>query len=307
MNYWWVNQNQTYKHEVGGGYLWSPKVSKNGARNRFYDSMTEVQPGDIIFSFCDTYIKAVGIASGTCEPQEKPSEFGAAGDYWNSDGWMVPVQFFELNHPLRPKDFISEIAPHLPNKYSPIKGTGDGNQVYLAPVPNEMGEVLVRLLGGQVEKVRMMASVLDDVEDVLSIAEGSAAYTLPKTQQIQLIKARLGQGLFRSRVAVIEPFCRVTGIDDLRFLVASHIKPWSKSTDAERLDGKNGLLLAPHIDLLFDRGFISFSSDGDVIRSEHLPQKISEKFSLGKPVIRRVLRPEQALYMCYHVQHIFKG
>ena len=25
MRYWWVNQNQTYKQELGGGYLWSPK------------------------------------------------------------------------------------------------------------------------------------------------------------------------------------------------------------------------------------------------------------------------------------------
>jgi hypothetical protein len=46
MRYWWVNQNQTYKHEVGGGYLWSPKRNANGARNPFYESMREVSPGD---------------------------------------------------------------------------------------------------------------------------------------------------------------------------------------------------------------------------------------------------------------------
>lgn len=36
MRYWWVNQNQTYEHEIRGGYLWSPKVNANGARNPFY-------------------------------------------------------------------------------------------------------------------------------------------------------------------------------------------------------------------------------------------------------------------------------
>ena len=41
MRYWWVNQNQTYVHEVGGGYLWSPKINADGSRNRFYDAMTE--------------------------------------------------------------------------------------------------------------------------------------------------------------------------------------------------------------------------------------------------------------------------
>lgn len=65
MNYWWVNQNQTYVHEVGGGYLWSPKVNANGRQNRFYDSMTEAVPGDVVFSFCDTYIKAIGVVTGT--------------------------------------------------------------------------------------------------------------------------------------------------------------------------------------------------------------------------------------------------
>lgn len=54
MRYWWVNQNKTYVHEVGGGYLWSPKVYANGRRNRFYDSMTEAAPGDVVFSFCNT-------------------------------------------------------------------------------------------------------------------------------------------------------------------------------------------------------------------------------------------------------------
>jgi hypothetical protein len=57
--YWWVNQNQTYRHEVQGGYLWSPKRNANGARNPFYESMREVAPGDLIFSFMDTRILAL--------------------------------------------------------------------------------------------------------------------------------------------------------------------------------------------------------------------------------------------------------
>ena len=56
MKFWWVNQNQTYKHEVPGGYLWSPKVKKDGSRNIFYDTMERVQHGDIVFSYSDTFI-----------------------------------------------------------------------------------------------------------------------------------------------------------------------------------------------------------------------------------------------------------
>ena len=73
MKYWWVNQNQTFKAEVGGGFLWSPKTRADGVRNQFYDNMLEVEPGDVIFSFCDTRIKAVGIALQRAVSAEKPS------------------------------------------------------------------------------------------------------------------------------------------------------------------------------------------------------------------------------------------
>ena len=53
MKYWWVNQNQTFKAEVEGGFLWSPKTRADGARNQFYENMRDVEPSDIIFSYCD--------------------------------------------------------------------------------------------------------------------------------------------------------------------------------------------------------------------------------------------------------------
>jgi hypothetical protein len=133
MRHWWVNQNQTYAHEVGGGFLWSPKVNKNGARNQFYDNMREVLPGDVVFSFCDTLIKAVGVAQGNAKSAGKPTAFGHAGANWGDEGWLVPVKFTELKSPIRPKDHIDVLAPTLPQKYSPLRSNGDGLQsVYLA-------------------------------------------------------------------------------------------------------------------------------------------------------------------------------
>ena len=72
MRYWWVNQNQTYRHEVPGNYLWSPKRKANGDRNPFYDFMREVAPGDVVFSFADTLIRAVGIANSHAYEAPKP-------------------------------------------------------------------------------------------------------------------------------------------------------------------------------------------------------------------------------------------
>jgi putative restriction endonuclease len=78
MRYWWVNQNQTYRAEVRGSFMWSPKQNANGARNQFYENMRDVSPGDVVFSFCDTRIKALGVVTGGAETGPKP-DFGAAG------------------------------------------------------------------------------------------------------------------------------------------------------------------------------------------------------------------------------------
>jgi hypothetical protein len=97
--------------------------------------------------------------------------------------------------------------------------------------------------------------------------------SLGDTDREAIIRARRGQGLFKQRVMNIETKCRITGINNPFHLVASHCKPWRDSSNDERLDGENGLLLTPSIDHLFDRGFIGFEDSGKLIISPvaHLP------------------------------------
>jgi putative restriction endonuclease len=308
MKHWWVNQNQTYQHEVGGGFLWSPKTNSNGGRNRFYDAMTETAVGDVIFSFCDTLIKAVGVVTGPHQSAPKPTEFGTTGEYWSHEGWFVPVQFTELTAPIRPKDWMSQIGPVLPEKYSPLQANGNGNQgVYLAPVPDNMANVLRGLLGKQVEGI-VAASVVDDDpqadQEQQRILDNKS---ISITERVQLVKARVGQGLFRSRVGDMEPMCRLTGIRDRRFLRASHIKAWAFSTNVEKLDGANGLMLSPHVDHLFDKGFISFNDDGSLLMGKNLPATLMSAWSLTQAIPIRALTPEQAAFMAYHRDNHFLG
>ena len=147
MRYWWVNQNQTYRAEVRGSFMWSPKRNANGARNQFYDNMRSVAPGDVIFSFCDTRIKAIGVVTGPAETGPKP-DFGSAGVNWSEEGWFVPVDYCTLEHRVRPKDHIGIIRPFLPAKYSPLQTNGDGLQsVYLAELPEPLAQALIGLIG----------------------------------------------------------------------------------------------------------------------------------------------------------------
>jgi putative restriction endonuclease len=281
MRYWWVNQNQTYAQEFIGGYLWSPKRNANGARNPFYESMREVAPGDLVFSFRDTRIPALGVAQSYCWESPKPPEFGSFGQNWEAIGWRVKVGFKELAHKIRPKDHMNFLGPLLPNKYSPLQLNGNGLQsVYLTEVPVPLAKGLIGLIGSEATTIATSAATvlpvsadeLDAWEQALE-AEVASDASVPETTRQSIVQARVGQGLFKERVRKIESRCRITGVDNPVHLVASHCKPWRDCSNEERLNGENGLLLTPSIDHLFDRGFIGFEDDGRVIISPvaHLP------------------------------------
>lgn len=97
---------------------------------------------------------------------------------------------------------------------------------------------------------------------------------LTKTEREAVINARIGQGVFRDNlIKKYNGRCVVTGVDNKRILVASHIRPWSVSTNEQRLSAENGLLLSPLYDKLFDIGLITFSEDGQIICSKELENK----------------------------------
>jgi HNH endonuclease len=275
MRYWWVNQNQTYRHEVEGGYIWSPKRNANGARNPFYEAMREVSPGDLVFSFAGTRILAIGIAQSYCYESPKPVEFGSSGQNWENVGWRVSLQFTQLSNRVRPKDHIEILRPLLPGRYAPLQPNGNGLQsVYLTEIPEVLAEVLIGLIGREVVPIsaagrEVKPVVTDDLDAWERKLERSVAddVSIPETDRLAIIRARKGQGIFKERVSQIESRCRITGVENPVHLVASHCKPWRDATNEERLDGENGLLLTPSIDHLFDRGFIGFEGNGQLIVS----------------------------------------
>src|SRR5258706_10814126 len=278
MRYWWVNQNQTYRHEVPGNYLWSPKRNANGHRNPFYDFMREIAPGDVVFSFADTLIKAIGVASSNAYEAPKPLEFGQAGAYWDNIGWRVDVRFAELRLPIRPSEHMNVLAPLLPDRYSPLLQTGTGLQsVYLTRISELFAGALVDLIGAEARSLILGHRVAEEraVQPAIGLVEWEehemnrvrADADVSETTRQAIVLARRGQGLFKQRVMRIERACRITGVTREEHLHASHCKPWRDATNDERLDGENGLLLTPNADHLFDRGFIGFEDNGDVLIS----------------------------------------
>lgn len=319
MRYWWVNQNQTYRHEVPGGYLWSPKRKSNQAQNPFYDFMREVMPGDIIFSFSNTFIRAIGIAGSYAYEAPKPLEFGQAGAYWNDIGWRIDVTFHELVSQIRPADHMAVLCPHLPNKYAPLRPNGAGLQsVYLTVLPEEFAMTLVDLLGveahrlvGQFHLAEQLPAYTDAGAGLVEWEEHELGQvktdaSLAETEKEAIVLARRGQGLFKKRVMLIERSCRITGVNREEHLRASHCKPWRDATNEERLDGENGLLLTPSMDHLFDRGFIGFEDSGKTIISPvaHKDSLVRMGLDPGNPPNVGSFSSGQRQYLEFHRQNV---
>jgi len=170
----------------------------------------------------------------------------------------------------------------LPDRYSPLQANGNGIQsIYLTELSLNFAEVLSGLIGNEVRP--LIESSADDLVsfqnerivtgDDLDVWERrleeqvETDISVNETDREAIVRARRGQGLFKQRVMEIETRCRITGVDNLSHLLASHCKPWRDSSNEERLNGENGLLLTPSIDHLFDRGFIGFEDSGDLIIS----------------------------------------
>ncbi len=312
---WWVNQNQTASHEISGGYMWSPKRNTNDGYNQFYENMRLVDNGDIVFSYYDQHIQHLGIVQRPGVSGNKPSEFGQAGDNWSNEGWFVPVEWHRLPSRLSPKSFFDKLKSTLPEKYSPLnRDTGDGLQNYLSAVPEPMAKVILSQLGDLEIAVIQQAQISGDSEDAVKLLDDTVEKeivnntAIDETERKAIVSSRRGQGRFRQNLASIEKSCRVTGVTDPRLLRASHIKPWRSCTDNhERLDGYNGLLLAPHIDLLFDRGYISFSDEGDLLISPRIdPEQLSLLSISSTPTLNvGSFTDKQKHYLKFHRSEVF--
>jgi putative restriction endonuclease len=144
---------------------------------------------------------------------------------------------------------------------------------------------------------RFDSDIESDIESILLKSD------ISNTEKALLLKTRIGQGHFRQKLISLWGGCSITGYKDLSLLVASHIKPWSASSNTERLDAHNGLLLLPNLDKAFDSGFISFNESGKILISPLL-QEPSNLGITSSMVVE--LKSEHQEYMNFHRESVFR-
>jgi putative restriction endonuclease len=312
IRYWWVNHKQTIKEEVSGSYLWSPQTEARGKRSQFYDNMRAASLGDLVLSYANGKIKYIGVVQDFAKVVPKPPSFRDLGKNWGDIGWLLPVAWIPLQKPIRPADHLLELAPLLPRKYSPlIRISGKGSQkAYLTEISLEVFSLLAPTSWSSADVLQLPETeVILKIDDAL---QGNilADQNLDATTKQQLILARYGQGKFRSQVMARYSSCVLTGVSSPSLLVASHIKPWRAcSSSGERLDGENGLLMAPHVDRLFDQGLLTFDDQGAAQISVELAAEELDKLGLSQACSKHAMHFSDAtrMYLDFHRRNVFRS
>ncbi|MBY0214557.1 HNH endonuclease [Priestia aryabhattai] len=301
MNYFLVFQNKSYEEERKGGYLWAPQRNKNGQTFHHWTDMTLIKKGDIIFNSFDGKLVSVLTAQANFQEHERPTGLEQL-DLWEKDGWLVNVKYSDLEEPLTYKNYMEDILTLQDDKYAPFNTLGRGNTGYLFRVSKDLANFLFERIEGTNSILRKKFQIEDSLqlESVKQIEdELNSVTTLEKTEKETIIKSRIGQSAFKKALLPIEKKCRLCGVKDERFLIASHIKPWSESDNRERLDVNNGLLLCPNHDALFDKRYISFDETGKVMVKKSLDATTKTFLNINENM-RINLDERQKIYMKWH-------
>lgn len=138
-------------------------------------------------------------------------------------------------------------------------------------------------------------------EDILQIEQDT---TLTSTEKAVLVNTRVGQGQYRKNLITYWGGCSITGYQNPQFLIASHIKPWRKANNQERIDHHNGLLLLPNFDKAFDQGYITFTEQGRI----QLSKQLETPGILGVDQDMRItLVAQHQDYLAYHRECIYRS
>ena len=193
------------------------------------------------------WIISTGLSIASAKKYESAIYGSISG--WAEQAGLIKSNLIEVDDP---KDF-DQLSEAIKQLQIFQKRNSVGHQMYSASL-NKYSEYL-RFTQREIE------------EDIEQVSKDDA---VTETEKESLIKSRLGQGSFRKNLMDYWHGCAVTGYPSSKLLVASHIKPWRNSDNKERMDLFNGLLLIPNLDKAFDKGFITFKKNGDVLISELL-------------------------------------
>lgn len=211
----------------------------------------------------------------------------------NSNG--VEVHFFEV---LKKKEYTYRGLVELAgDPYQEQQKDKDGLLRLVWVFPLRLKDSKAKLT-----KIQSISNVVNELKEEFRALQQVENLPMTDTEKERMVKARIGQGKFKKLLIERECKCALCGVTDPRILIASHIKPWSVSTNEERLDKNNGLLLCPNHDALFDKHLISFDVHGKIVISQTLDE-VTRTFLNVHDELQVKLTEEQLSYMVGHYRN----
>ena len=176
MNYFWATDGLGNNTKTQEGFISSPKLTRDGKKLHFYETLREVKQGDIIFAFAHKHMISIGIAQSGANSAEIP-------DYRTKkntvDGWKIDVRFKRISekHQISPSEYFGELKSDLSDKYSPLDKNGNGcNNAYFTRISENLKNKLVGLIGSEFfviidelssETNKNFSKIQNDLEDWL--------------------------------------------------------------------------------------------------------------------------------------------
>ncbi|MGM0897980.1 MAG: HNH endonuclease [Bacillota bacterium] len=267
MNSYIVMQGETYREEKRLGILRAPIKDKSGATPHSWERMKTLKKGDRTFH----YVRGALVAVGTI--QEDAREQAAAE-------WVAPCEYLELDDPLEIASCIKIVAEHLPIKYSAFQPDGNGNSGYLYPCNEYLAlEFLELLSSSKWRNIEQLEFVYDAVREA---KYNSLTAWMMDSEFLLRRKLKDFEARFESlQLSRWGGECAICGISNQALLKAVYSKPWKDSSDAERIDPSNGLLLCANHAALYESGQISFTGAG-TLRMTTALQKEATNYALKK-------------------------
>jgi hypothetical protein len=294
MEFYWVNIGGTHKAVMSQHFLWAPtsSISKTGneVTRIHWDNVADVRQGDIIFCCYDQRISFLARAQTDAHQQTRP--FDPSFKDWDKVGNRVDIEIIEIERKITRDEIATDFIAKFDNRTSPslFSNRGTLNQIYMSHIPADAGMFLLEATN--------QTTLLDEA---LIEAGNVSPKKISSTTREALIQARRGQGKFRyDLINRWEGRCALTGLQNINLMVASHIHAWALCNNEERLDVNNGLLLAPHIDRLFDQGLITFSDLGQLQISPTLSTEDRYVLGLDRYTQLRSLRAGNLAYLAEH-------
>jgi putative restriction endonuclease len=294
MRYWWLNYGDDMDGQIDGGYVALPLRDSVGASKSSWTRLKEVRAGDLLIG-CDeqTFVSIVAVLS---EAERETLDTGGAKSF---PALIIDARHVELAKWIDLEHLAQRLGEHLepgprpwerePGRFGELHALPDAAGMFMLEAADALDGHTGHGVAGDAVVEALYAGELD--EDTARALD----------------EARAGQGSFRDNVmSLAGNRCCLSGLATPELLSVHHIKFWLSSTNDERLDPHNGLVLAPTYGVAFMSGLLSFDDEGQALISELMEPTDVARLGL-RAVPGVVLRSErQRAYLAWHRAQIWR-